>query len=290
MYFGGDDVQNDDCMTVAVPASAYYRDPSNGACINEGGGSACGCGEPCVGTAPGGTYAIWGACNTTCDALDETTCIATTGCHAAYVETVLGAPLSTHAFYGCWAVAPPGGDVPYECTGLDAQACSTRDNCSMVYTGYQGVPQSFERCFDETTTAPGQCTGTLQCGISPPTCPVSTTPGIANGCWTGFCIPNAQCGGHDPGQCYAQLLCNIAPPSCPVGTLPGITDGCYSGYCIPTSSCEAPSCASLSTEASCEARSDCTPVYTGTNCTCTSSGCTCTDETYMSCESLVGGL
>jgi hypothetical protein len=291
MYWGGDDLKNDDCGQAAPSNNtSAYRDPQTGACIDEGGGYYCGCASAC----PGGGAAIgnpdWGQCYTSCDNLDESDCITTSGCHAAYVETVLGAPVSTHTFYGCWQTAP-GGQATGSCSGLDAQSCSTRDNCSMVYTGYQGAPQDFERCFDETTTTdPGQCTGTLQCAMAPPPCPANTTAGIANGCWTGFCIPNAQCGSPDPGQCYAPVLCDIVQPSCPVGTLPGITNGCYSGFCIPTSNCEAPPCASLGTEATCEGRADCTPVYTGTNCTCTVNGCTCTDETYMSCESLVGGL
>jgi hypothetical protein len=71
-----------------------------------------------------------------------------------------------------------------------------------------------------------------------------------------------------------------------MGTLPGVVNGCWSGYCIPTYSCEIAACETLSSEAACSARGDCTPVYLGTDCTCTmSGGCTCTTETYERCES-----
>jgi hypothetical protein len=141
-----------------------------------------------------------------------------------------------------------------------------------------------------TSTNPGSCTGSVTCNITAPSCPANTTPGITNGCWSGYCIPNAECGSHDAGECYAQVTCNSAPPSCPMGTLAGVLNGCWSGYCIPTGGCELAPCESLSTENTCEARSDCTPVFTGTDCTCTTSGCTCANETYAHCESLLMGL
>jgi hypothetical protein len=140
-----------------------------------------------------------------------------------------------------------------------------------------------------TNQDPGQCYGTVLCNTAPPACPANTTPGVASGCYTGFCIPVADCSPHDPGQCYAQVLCNSAPPACPGGTLPGVstTNGCYTGYCIPTNSCEVPACETLTTEQACTARNDCAPVYAGSDCTCTGNGCTCQTLTYERCESLL---
>ena len=127
MYWGGDDVKNDDCTDVgygAAPASQYYRDPSTGTCIAEGGGYYCGCGQPCPDNAGVGVaYPDWGQCYTSCDNLDEADCITTSGCHAAYVETILGAPVSTHTFYGCWQTSP-SGNTGGACSGLDAYSCS----------------------------------------------------------------------------------------------------------------------------------------------------------------------
>lgn len=45
-------------------------------------------------------------------------------------------------------------------------------------------------------------------------------------------------------------------------------------------------CSTLTTEAACKGRTDCDPVYTGTNCTCDHNGCTCATETFKSCQSL----
>lgn len=212
-----------------------------------------------------------------------------------------------------------------QCAGLDAQTCSELDRCSMVYTAYNGdqQPQKFEQCIAESTTgcgidvdcpmgshceqqctqcnsmgcqdtcAPtcvpdagwGECTGQITCNMGPPSCPANTTAGIANGCWTGYCIPNAACGSPNPGDCYDTVTCNSAPPSCPANTLPGVANGCWTGYCIPTASCELAACETLGGEAACEARSDCTAVYTGSDCTCTmTGGCTCATETYTKCE------
>jgi len=45
---------------------------------------------------------------------------------------------------------------------------------------------------------PGACTGDVLCDSLPPACPTGTLPGIRNGCWTGYCIPEWQCGMMTP--------------------------------------------------------------------------------------------
>ena len=132
---------------------------------------------------------------------------------------------------------------------------------------------------------PGNCYGSVTCNSAPPQCPANTTPGVANGCYTGYCIPVSQCGPNDPGECYGQVTCNIAPPSCPMGTLPGVINGCWTGFCIPTGQCEVPACETLTDETTCESRMDCIPVYNGTDCTCTPVGLHLRDETWERCES-----
>ena len=82
------------------------------------------------------------------------------------------------------------------------------------------------------------------CPTLPPACPQGTTPGIANGCRSGYCIPLAECG-HDPGECRGEVACDAAPPACPAGTVPGIDGACWSGYCIPEAACEPEACADL---------------------------------------------
>lgn len=131
---------------------------------------------------------------------------------------------------------------------------------------------------------PGSCTGQVACDALPPACPSGTTAGRSNGCWTGYCIPNSACYPGDPGECSGEVTCITGEPACPAGTTAGLRDGCWTGYCIPSSSCPAPECEMLTSEGACTARSDCTPVYTGTNCTCYPSGCTCETLTYDRCE------
>jgi hypothetical protein len=134
---------------------------------------------------------------------------------------------------------------------------------------------------------PGQCYGSVTCTSPPPLCPASTTPGVANGCYTGYCIPIAACMPNDPGQCYATVTCTAAPPQCPSGTLPGVTNGCYTGFCIPTYDCELAACETLTTEAACTGRGDCEPIYVGTDCTCDPDHCECQTLTYERCQSQV---
>jgi hypothetical protein len=170
-------------------------------------------------------------------------------------------------------------------------ACATVD-CGVGYVcaeqcdgGMMSLVGSCTATCVPISNDPGECTGAITCTTPPPQCPANSTAGIANGCYTGYCIPNADCLPHDPGLCYSTATCNSAPPQCPSGTLPGITNGCWTGYCIPTASCEVPACETLTTEPSCEARADCTPVYTGTDCTCYPGYCECNTLTYEHCQS-----
>lgn len=196
----------------------------------------------------------------------------------------------------CEQQCVPGACTRITCPDTCAATCVPDNDCSTTTCGqgYQCVEQCNEfngpcsaTCVP-TGTDPGTCGGSVTCDITAPSCPANTTAGVANGCWTGFCIPNADCGTHDPGHCYDQVTCNSARPACPMGTLPGIRNGCYTGYCVPTYGCEIAACETLSTEAACGARSDCSAVYQGNNCTCdTLDHCTCESETYSKCESLL---
>jgi hypothetical protein len=73
-------------------------------------------------------------------------------------------------------------------------------------------------------------------------------------------------------------------------------DDCLSNYIdVPVnsqdsqfSSCAAktplPACSTLTTEATCKARTDCEPIYVGTQCTCDPTSCTCQVETFDHCQ------
>jgi hypothetical protein len=62
-----------------------------------------------------------------------------------------------------------------------------------------------------STLDPGQCTGTISCNSAPPACPVGTTAGIENGCWTGYCIPNADCPAPACAAITDQASCTARP-------------------------------------------------------------------------------
>ena len=199
-----------------------------------------------------------------------------------------------HCEEQCYPSDDPGGNEMGSCQAVcvpDGNACLATD-CAPGYTCVEtcdvqsdGTYQCGPSCVPDTMD-PGACTGTVACDALPPSCPSGTTAGIRNGCWTGYCIPNSACGPNDPGDCYGTVICATAGPSCPTGTTPGVENGCYTGYCIPTSQCPLAACETLSSENACDARGDCTPVYTGTDCTCYPDGCSCGTLTYDRCESV----
>src|SRR2546430_11136804 len=51
----------------------------------------------------------------------------------------------------------------------------------------------------------GTCSGVVMCDLASPACPGGTPAGIANGCWTGYCIPTADCGSPGPGDGKAAV-------------------------------------------------------------------------------------
>ncbi len=207
-------------------------------------------------------------------------------------EAVLCAP-GYHCEEQCYPTDGENGPVMSWCTTAcvpDQSSCSLID-CGPGYECIESCELAGNGTFwcdaecVPTNVDPGSCFGEVACDSLPPACPSGTTPGRTSACWTGYCIPNADCGPNDPGSCYGEVACDALPPACPSGTTPGRTNACWSGYCIPTSQCEAASCETLGTEAECSARMDCTPVYTGTNCTCTVNGCTCETLSFSRCDS-----
>jgi hypothetical protein len=178
---------DDECLyyydtTGAADIAAWeYRNPITGTCESYGDPY---CNDPCK-PCPGAGIAQpdWAQCYSSCENLDEATCKSTPGCRAAYNEST---------FYQCWGTAP-SGPVQGTCTGLDAQECSRHDDCVAIHAA--GTPiGSFLSCAAEGTVQdPGSCVGTVTCATPPPQCPMGTIAGRRNGCWTGYCIPYAQC-------------------------------------------------------------------------------------------------
>src|SRR5262245_42063756 len=80
------------------------RDPTTGTCQKYSTGQ---CPDPCTPCALDQALPDWAACNTGCEALDESQCKATAGCRAAYAAST---------FYQCWSVAPSGPIEGGDCT------------------------------------------------------------------------------------------------------------------------------------------------------------------------------
>jgi hypothetical protein len=274
LYWGGHTSGDDTCVEPAGgglgpsdPAQPVQRDPNTGACVpvqNEG----CPCGEECSPPAE----IVTGSCSGPCEDLDETSCLATAGCHAAYTEDTDPTPLGGSAgesFLACWDIEPltplEGGD----CTQNDAYSCAQHDDCVSVLANGE-----FAVC-DPEGSGVDPCNG-LSCG-SGYECGVSCDG-------QGDCAPACVATGQ-VGTCEGSggVDCNIAGPSCPAGTTPGVIDECWSGYCIPDDECN-DSCMSYTDANDC-VDNNCTAVYVGSDCTCYSSGtCSCATETFESCE------
>ena len=276
LYFGGDD-EPPPCTGwgtgggEGASPSQQLRNPETGECESFGGWGGCydynnGC-APCDYAALTQAQPDWGSCYSKCDGLDEQSCLGSSGCIAAYDEDTdyQDAP-SVTTFKGCWATPLSGPIQGGDCWNLGAQECSRHDDCSMYFgDGYGNdtpmnaiiAGQGFSHCAPEPTT---------------------------QGCTNVNCGPGSHC----EDQCYpcdGQVVCATPPPACPTGTVAGRVNGCWSGFCIPQSDCPMIACESLTSEASCLGRPECTPVYGGSNCTCSpNGGCTCQDLTFERCE------
>ena len=188
-------------------------------------------------------------------------------------------PCDSQDGQGCPAICYPMCIPDHLCDTID---CGPGSTCVETCTGMIANGICTAQCV-AVENDPGSCTGPVVCDAVGPHCPANTTAGIANGCYTGYCIPNADCGQTNPGTCE-PATCALAPPHCPSGTTAGTESGCYTGYCIPNNDCPVVMCEGLTTSAACIGRMDCSPVYQGFNCTCDPNGCTCLDETYERCE------
>lgn len=130
----------------------------------------------------------WGACESQCTGLDQSTCQFTPGCRIAldWAKYYTNDPT---AFIGCFAV-DTDTDNAVGCTGLDAAGCARHDTCAGLYEAGTDIEQ-FQECIIENQPA-GACTGQVLCQLAE-SCPPGTTPGITGGCYTGSCIPDQFC-------------------------------------------------------------------------------------------------
>ncbi len=202
IYFNGDD-DDDPCDRPIIQEGYSHRlvNPDTLACQTF---TQPGCDEAC-GPCPAGAIYVppWGECSSPCVGLSESACLADDQCRVARSYNDYYAPYSTADDYmGCYPLnTGPAPDVE-RCEGLDAEQCAWQSDCSALYDGAPGqcnafapeqcIGAQFKECITETRTEAGECVG-ASCRQAPPSCPSGTTPGVANGCYTGACIPFQFC-------------------------------------------------------------------------------------------------
>jgi hypothetical protein len=215
----------------------------------------------CWGVAPTGVTS-----QGTCAGLDADQCSHHTNCSAWYDANGVAPVAFDHCgdappLTACkWTSCEPDKQCVQDCTPCDASggascdadchatcvsaqgcgelACSLGNVCreTCVSWGPQYAPQCFPSCQPLEAGSPGLCDGPITCAASPPVCPAGTIAGLADGCYTGFCIPATACGGERPGTCQ-PVLAPYTPPACPADTVAGVRDGRPTGYCIPLAAC-----------------------------------------------------
>lgn len=273
------------------PAVCYGQCVPVGACATVDCGPGYHCEEQCYGGGGGdGDAPEPSFCEAFCVPDEPTECLDAMCEPGTHCETVCYEECDPSGVCTAWCTSQCVPDVPNGCELID---CAPGYHCEEVCPdcppdGSDCGGTCSATCVPDGTMNPGECTGDVFCDALPPTCPSGTVPGILDGCWTGFCIPESACGPDDPGQCYLPVACDMAPPSCPAGTTPGVGDNaCYTGYCIPEWACgTSASCESLTTEWECAARADCVPLYNGAGCTCYPDGtCECLEWEFERCAS-----
>jgi hypothetical protein len=145
------------------------------------------------------------------------------------------------------------------CSGLDEKTCQASDGCRAIYTdrcSTLGVD-----CFTQDYAA---------CWATAPSGPIR-----GGGCTN---LGAQACSEHDDCVAVHLLGCSPDDPSCNV---PGEFRYCNDEEVTPPP--PPPACATLG-ETACIGRSDCAPLYQGSDCSCTPMGCHCNQETFERCQ------
>jgi hypothetical protein len=206
------------------------RDPETGDCDQVPGSVACdvACQSPCppassLPPSPGSA-----TCNGLCSQLggvggDPYDCLAMPDCHAVFATQ--GSDGSAE-FLACWDIAPLTPVTGTSCAGLDAHACALHNDCvsdlaesvgpTGQYASCSPAPPIVDECSSTTCGSgeecavlcnptcsqpqcvpiaqPGNCeTSEATCSTPVPTCPGHGTPGVADHCWTGYCLFGREC-------------------------------------------------------------------------------------------------
>lgn len=188
-----DDDGGSQCNLAAI-APAPVRNPTTLLC--EARGSSCPEGCLCAAdTADFAPEVTWGSCGSPCEALGEAQCAADPACRVVKRGSCAVSGTCATDFMGCFPTDTATSSI--DCAFADAETCSRSNECTAFHEfevcPFDGeCPRPFAMCLREGQD-PGRCFDPVLCDAAPPTCPAGTRAGIANGCWTGACIPEAIC-------------------------------------------------------------------------------------------------
>ena len=180
---------------------APLRDPESLTC-NSFGGDTC---DPACGPCPLSDVAAlspipsWPMCGSACESLNESACAASAECRVVKdARCVIGEDCVTD-FVGCFPIDNVQ-DPTVDCfAARDGWTCSRSAACTALHDRRSPCPANddtcsrpFGLCVPEGKS-PGVCHEQATCDVPSPNCRAGTTPGVANGCYTGACIQFSLC-------------------------------------------------------------------------------------------------
>ncbi len=268
----------------------------------------------------------WAMCWGYCEGLDEASCLGTSGCRVAYSgEAFYGcwgtAPTGPIQGGGCEGLDAYSCSLHDDCTahytgGLTDDGVWEETRFSFCANEPWAVG-----CYSDLECPGGYtCNAEEVCG-SPPGCGGEDGGACPDVCY-GTCVPagggceavDCGMGSHCELECYdpcdsdsPEPMGGGCAPVCNPACIPdtwlcegvdcgagnhceevctdSIPGSCWSS-CVPDA--PTPTCEELTDETACDARAECTPVYTGYGCTCDPDGsCDCVSWEFARCESAV---
>ncbi|MBX3155579.1 MAG: hypothetical protein KF773_06250 [Deltaproteobacteria bacterium] len=182
------------CNFAAI-APAPVRNPTTLLC--EARDTSCPPGCPCPETtADLAPPVTWGSCGSPCEALGEAQCAADPSCRIVKQASCAVSGTCTTDYIGCFPT-DNAADSSVDCAFADAETCSRSNECTAFHE-FEVCPfdaecaRPFAMCLREGQD-PGRCFEPALCPTLPPPCRPGTHAGVANGCWTGACIPEDIC-------------------------------------------------------------------------------------------------
>lgn len=178
-------------------------------------------------------------------------------------------------------------DTTYgEC--VPSWTCNEDAECGV---GWDCNPEN-KTCEPGTCEDNDDCAEGCECNLDTKKCEETSTCDDDSDCMANQVCDDRNTCVDAPVSCVAEIdaSCETFAPFCGLGFHPGIQNGCYTGTCVAAEDCDevpVPLCEELTTEATCSARTDCSSLFTGINCTdpagesCTEPGANCTCERFV---------